>query len=121
MCNLRELDTSSPLEWDFSPEVDPEVLHDLCEALRTVALPVMYASTSRDAILARLEQRPPPPQWEYNRPIVLALLGRHDEARTEVASRIEVLRARFPNALPDYAAFAERFERWLDTGEIDPA
>jgi hypothetical protein len=111
------LDESQPFFWEFTPEVDSELLRQLCEALRTIALPAMQAFCSREALLAFHEQRPA--GAPYTLPIVLALLGRREEARADVARRLEAARSGPPMWLAQYRPFAERFERWLDTGVIE--
>jgi hypothetical protein len=111
---LRSLVPDAPLEWVFGPDVDREVLHDLCETLRVSAMPILQASLSLEAILERLGRRPLPAGVQWNLPIVLALLGRTDEARAAVASELEWLRPRTYDGTLAYEAFADRFQRWLD-------
>lgn len=109
--SLHDLVPGTPFEWTFGPDIDPEVLQDLCETLRVSAMPILQASLSLEAILEHLGRRPA--GVEYDLPIVLALLGRRDEARAAVAGELEWLRPRSYDATQTYSAFADRFERWL--------
>jgi len=51
---------------------------------------------------------------EYVRPVVLAVLGRHEEAADEVARQVDARRERADSAANQYRAFADAFAAWQE-------
>src|SRR5262249_32630572 len=93
--------------WQLGDGRTAEVV-DLAQAVERHGLPFMRGLVDLDAVRAALERGRGLNQ-EYRLPVILALLGRHEEARDRLATDVEKLGDRQDAAAAYLRAFAEAF------------
>lgn len=109
-----ERDISST--WWFGPDLDPASVDALAAMLRERAMPILRASASLEGVRAHIEAGHSHYPW-LTLPVVLAALGRSEEALSVARSYLEPAELGYPRPLrANQEQFIERLETWIDAG-----
>jgi hypothetical protein len=116
------LGKESTVRWEFDENLDVQAQRDtvasMVNAIKAVGIPYILAHSSFEKLPDALPWNVDNYGTQYRVPVLLAMLGRSDEARSYVENYVQG----FPTTIIEgtydaqYIAFANRFYAYLDAG-----